>query len=352
MKLGIVEGYFGSPWSWEARTLVMRYLAEYDYAHYTYAPKADLFLRRDWMKLYSKDGIEQLKDFSAACERSDVAFGIGLSPYEIYKSFDGVAKCALRDKIVQLEDVGLSELAIFFDDMSGDLPDLAERQVEIMTFVECVAPYLQLSFCPSYYSDDAVLDRVFGTRPPAYLESIGQLLNPDVDVFWTGEEVCSREISPSHLERISSQLRRKPILWDNYPVNDGPTKAQYLNVRGFTGRTSKLTDHVRRHVINPSLQPHLSLIPALTLAQMYRFRDHYCYIEATRDAAIRVLGKELAFEVLNNLIALNDTGLDRLGERVTGLVNVFNVFEHAAAKEILLWLRGHWNMSGSDMEIE
>lgn len=351
MNLGIVEGYFGTPWAWPERSMVMRYLAPFDYKSFLYAPKADRYLRHDWMALYPVDDLGKLRAFSSACEQEQVEFGIGLSPYELYKSFDGKAKSALRDKISQLEDVGINELSIFFDDMHGHLPDLACRQVEIIDYVMTASSVGRISFCPTYYSDDDVLDRVFGARPEAYLESLGRNMSPDVEIIWTGEEVCSREISTRHLKRVGELLKRKPVLWDDYPVNDGPTKSQYLHLRGFTGRNPEIADHIDRHLINPALQPHLTLIPALTLVESYRSGDAYCYMESTRKAATQVLGQELAETVMSNLIALNDTGRDRLGDRVTELKALFGEFHNVAADDLLLWLNGYWHLSGAEMEL-
>jgi hyaluronoglucosaminidase len=76
--------------------------------------------------------------------------------------------------------------------------------------------------CPTYYSDDRMLDIVFGERPSGYLEELGRRLDPAVGVYWTGEEICCREFGCGHLARVAHALQRKPTLWDNYPVNDGP----------------------------------------------------------------------------------------------------------------------------------
>ena len=124
--------------------------------------------------------------------------------------------------------------------------------------------------CPTYYSDDRMLDVLFGERPTSYLEDLGRRLDPRVGVYWTGEEICTREYSPGHLTRVTDALRRKPTLWDNYPVNDGPRMSRFLHLRGFTGRTGEIAPHVAAHAINPALQPHLTLIPAATLAASYR----------------------------------------------------------------------------------
>ena len=113
-------------------------------------------------------------------------------------------------------------------------------------------------------------------------------------MFWTGEEVCAREFSPGHLERVGRQLRRKPLLWDNYPVNDGPLMSPFLHLRGFTGRPASIGAQIAGHAVNPALQPTLSLIPAITLARSYAQGEAYEYVRAFQDAARQVLGADLA----------------------------------------------------------
>ena len=189
-------------------------------------------------------------------------FGVGLSPFEIFNNFDDAARDALAQKLVWLDRIGIDELAILFDDMRSDIPELARTQAEIVAWVREHSSAEKLSVCPSYYSDDPVLDRVFGDRPSDYLATLGRELDPAVAIFWTGEEVCSREISPGHLKRIGNLLGRKPVLWDNYPVNDGERMSRHLHLRGFTGRPAANAAHLAGHGINPALQPTLTAIPA------------------------------------------------------------------------------------------
>src|SRR5262249_22993371 len=159
---------------------------------------------------------------------------------------------------------------VLFDDMRGDLPDLAQRQVEMVHFAAAHSKASRLILCPTYYSDDPILDRAFGKRPSRYLEQLGAALDPSISVFWTGEEVCAREQSVGHLRRVTEQLRRKPFLWDNYPVNDGSRMSKHLHLRSFTGRPAAIGSWLTVHAINPALQPVLSRIPALTLLASYR----------------------------------------------------------------------------------
>ena len=348
-ELGIIEGYFGRPWSWADRTAVMQALAPHGFRFFIYAPKADEHLRRRWREPHAADVHEALAKFSAACRATGVRFGVGLSPFEVYRHFDDEARATLRTRVAQLESLGLDDLAILFDDMRGDIADLATRQADIMAFVAGCTKSTRLIMCPSYYTEEAILDRVFGVRPPNYLEDLGRLLDPKIEIFWTGEEVCARAFSPGHLDDVAQRLRRKPFLWDNYPVNDGPRMSRFLHLRGFTGRPAANAPHVAAHAINPALQPHLSLIPALTLADSYRQGDQYRYMTAFRAAARAIMGDELARALEGDLLSLQDAGLDQLGQRAARLRARWAAHDHPAAKEIVGWLDGAYAITSEEM---
>ncbi|MEX2109221.1 MAG: beta-N-acetylglucosaminidase domain-containing protein [Gemmatimonadaceae bacterium] len=344
-ELGVIEGFYGKPWSWEEREATVRFLAPHGYRFYMYAPKADPYLRRKWQEDYPSGVSSQLKNLATACRVAGVRFGVGLSPYEAYNNFNETARNALARKLSFLDEVAIDDLAILFDDMRGDAPDLAKRQIEMVDWAVERTRASRVIVCPSYYSDDPVLDRVFGARPERYLEDLGSGLAPEVAIFWTGEEVISRQFSSGHLRRVAEQLQRKPILWDNYPVNDGQRMSQYLHLRAFTGRPATLAESIRAHGINPSLQPTLFRIPALTLVDSYRLGDDYSYGAAFRKAAIEVLGEGLGTRVRDDLLTLQDIGLDRLGEKENLLRQRYASLDHPAAREIIAWLDGAYRIT-------
>lgn len=350
VELGIIEGYYGAPWSWAERAAQVDFLAPHGYGFFTYAPKADPFLRRRWREAHPRDEIEALGRFSAHCRGAGVRFGVGLSPFEIYRDFDDEARAALARKLAALDAIGIDDLGILFDDMRGDLPGLARGQADILHFVADQSQATRIVACPTYYTDDPVLDRVFGERPADYLEDLGRMLDPTIGLYWTGEEVCSREFSPGHLARVAGQLGRKPMLWDNYPVNDGPRMSPFLHLRAFTGRPASIAGEIAGHAVNPALQPTLTRIPALTLAASYRMGEAYEYGRAFDDAAGRVLGPDLARLVRGHLILLQDTGLHRMGDALERLRGRYAAIDHPAAREIVAFLDGAWVCTPEMME--
>ena len=346
IDLGIVEGFYGPLWTWPERERLIERLEPHGYRLYLYAPKADPWLRRRWEEPHPPGMEDEMTRFAASCRARGVRFGVGLSPYEVFNRFDDAARAALDRKLAFLERIGIHTLALLFDDMRGDNPDLAAKQVEIAHWIKARTGASQLMICPSYYSDDGVLDRVFGQRPGGYLEDLGSQLEPDIGIFWTGEEVCAREVSPGHLRRIARALGRKPMLWDNYPVNDGERMSRHLHLRGFSGRPAANTGYLAGHMINPALQPTLTAIPAITLAESYRLGPDYEYGVAFERAATEVLGEELARQVVAHLLLLQDTGLLRLSpERKAELSIRYSAFDHPGAREIIRWLEGEYQVT-------
>ena len=343
--LGVIECFYGKPWTWEEREATVRFLAPHGYRFYIYAPKADPYLRRRWQEDHPADLADSLKALAAACRRMKVRFGAGVSPFEAYNDFSGSVRDALARKLAFLDDIGVEDLAILFDDMRGDVPGLAKLQVDMVHWALERTKATRVIVCPSYYSDDPILDRVFGARPKRYLEDLGDQLDPRVEIFWTGEEVISRQFSEGHLRRVSEQLRRKPFLWDNYPVNDGHRMSQYLHLRGFTGRPASIAGSISAHAINPALQPMLFRIPALTLADSYRLGADYAYGDAFRKAAVTVLGEELGRLVREDLLTLQDIGLDRLEAKAATLRERYAGVDHPGAREIISWLDGGYRIT-------
>jgi hypothetical protein len=343
--LGLIEGFFGRPWRWGERRSAVTALAPHGYRFYLYAPKADPYLRRRWQEPYPEAEFGEIAGFSKLCSEEGVRFGIGLSPFELHLQGDKGWQSQLARKLSELDQLKPHDLAILFDDMRGDIADLAERQAAIVHFAAEHSSARRIICCPSYYSDDPLLDVAFGARPPLYLEQLGQLLDREIEIMWTGEEVCAREYSPGHLARVADRIKRKPFLWDNYPVNDGARMSQHLHLRGFSGRPAAIGEYICAHGINVASQPFLSRIPALTLAESYATGEDYHYGAAFARAARTVLGDDLAARVQRDLLTLQDRGLDRLGQRRETLRKHYAAHDHPAAREIVAWLDGYWNVT-------
>lgn len=165
-KLGLIEGFFGKGWSWEARARYAQWLPRHGYGFYLYAPKEDGYLRKHWATPWPADQLEALCQLARQCRENGLAFGVGLSPMGAHHDY-ARQRPALLEKVRLIEEALKPDiLAILFDDMKGDTPDLAHWQLTIAHDIAAHTDAGRLLFCPSYYSTDPVLEKVFGAMPP------------------------------------------------------------------------------------------------------------------------------------------------------------------------------------------
>lgn len=351
-ELGLIEGRFGRIWDATERSYVVRTLATAGYGFYHYGPKADRSLRREWRQSHDRAATEALERLSAEVRGARMRFGIALTPVGSTHPFDAAARADLTRRIAELDAIGIDDLAILFDDLRGDMPELAARQAEVVNFCASLTRATRVYTCPTYYSDDPVLDVVFGARPADYLHDLGRRLDPAIQVYWTGEEVCARAIEPAHLKRVAGELGRPVCLWDNWPVNDGSRMSRFLHLRAFTGRSADAAPYLSGHAINPALQARLGCIPALTLPMVYARGPDYAYGKAFDDAAQQMLGSDFAAVLREDLPALQDVGLERLGARASRLRTRYAAIDHPAAREIIAWLDGTDLMTDDEVQTQ
>src|SRR5690606_20641005 len=93
---------------------------------YMYAPKADRYFREDWQAAVPSPLLSKLKDFGEQLKMQNIQWAIGLSPFNLHQDFNENAKALLLAKLAQIQELGVNWLAILFDDMRGDFPDLAK----------------------------------------------------------------------------------------------------------------------------------------------------------------------------------------------------------------------------------
>ena len=102
--------------------------------------------------------------------------------------------------------------------------------------------------------------------------------------------------------------------------------------------------------MNPALQPVLSRIPSLTLAESYQAGDDYEYGAAFLKAAEATLGADLARQLQGNLLQFNDSGLSRLGSSIPKLRERYSAYDHPGAREIVKFLDGGYVVTSEMFE--
>ena len=339
--LGVIEGFFGRPWGDTARLADAPFLRARGYEFYIYAPKSERHLRRQWRAPLPAAALARLAALAAGYRQCGVKFGIGLTPFELHQDYSDAARRDLRNKVRQLDAIGVDILCVLFDDMHGAMPQLAQLQARALMDVAGWTAAPSLFLCPTYYSDDPVLERVFGPAPERYLEQLGAALDPAVEVFWSGEKVCSSGYSDRHLDAVAERLGRRPFIWDNHIANDGRERCSHLFLDIAATGWSLRRERVAGLAVNPMNQPALSCLPLATIATRFRGRGHELTFESLAVALCGdALGTDLsaARELFQNH---GLTALDAAGRR--SLIATFA--RHAprrCAAEVVEWLSGQY----------
>jgi len=334
---GIIEGFYGRAWSYDTRLAYAGYLARAGLNTCIYCPKADPFLRKRWQDDWPRAEWQQLLQLSGAYRERNVRWGVGLSPFELYRHYGPAERQQLRLKLERLVQLDAPLLAILFDDMPGDLDALATRQAEIVADVCRWAPGVRVLVCPTYYSFDPVLEKFFGRMPAHYWSQLGEQLPEAVDIFWTGNRVCSDAVVASDIQAINQRLGRQVMLWDNYPVNDGATRSNFLYCSKLSRRDPSLRQLLAGHLCNPMNQGVLSLPAISGLAELYG--------EGALDGEWlkRQLGSLTWEQLQRHRDAFEHLGLTGMGEqRCAELASRYGVLPGAAAREVAGWLRGEY----------
>ena len=340
MIAGVIEGFFGKPWGWPQRRRLVQFLARSGYQFYTYAPKSDSSLRRAWREPIPVRAAADLADLGAYCRSLGVEFGLGLSPFEVYLDYDGHARRHLHGKVEQINQIGVTQLCILFDDMRGDIPDLARLQARIVADIAGWSNASRLIFCPTYYSFDPLLERVFGAQPSGYLSDLGKLVDPRIDFFWTGEVVCSDCYTPQHLASVAEIIRRKPFIWDNNITNDSKLRSGRLFMRPDAGRWN-LPAHLASGIaINPMNQPTLSSIALCGYRKMLGEGAR----DPMRDDCFAAVGPKVAALLREDLPVFQSAGLETIApDRLAALIARYSAHSgNPFAEEILAWLQGEY----------
>jgi hypothetical protein len=335
---GVIEGFFGREWTWADRQAYAAFLGKNRFDFYIYAPKGDRHLRQHWNQDWPEDTWRHLHELREAYRTHGVAFGLGLSPFDVQQNYNQAARDGLVKKTRRLNELDPDILCVLFDDMAGNVADLAQIQADMAHLVAGTSTAARQIVCPSYYCDDPVLEKVFGNAPPDYLEDLGRLLDPKLDIFWTGPLVCSVDYPRAHLEDVARRLGRKPFLWDNYPVNDGAKKSNHLHLQAF--RHHQVADLISGHAINPMNQAWLSRIPILTFEASYG-PDYLPAAAQTEAFQSEDCPPELAHRLEQDAAMFQDLGL--LGIDTAEMVAAYQALpEHPYREDVVEWLTGKY----------
>ncbi|MBE0594164.1 MAG: beta-N-acetylglucosaminidase domain-containing protein [Gemmatimonadales bacterium] len=290
---GVIEGFYGPPWSHQGRLDMLRFMGRVGLTHYYYAPKDDPYHRARWSEPYPDAAFRRLGELATVARSSGVVFVYAISPGGSIVYADSGDYARLLAKIDRVAGLGVTAFALFLDDVPPTLQhpadraafaDLAAAQASLIGRLHTVlaARGASLAVTPTTYTD------AWGDR--GYLARLGAVVPPDVPFFWTGIDVASPEITTEQAVEWGQIIGRPPLVWDNYPVND------FARWRLFLGpvrhRSADLYRHTVGIIANPMNEAHASMLALATLASYAAAPDVYDPASALSDAVALLYGPD------------------------------------------------------------
>lgn len=307
---GVVEGFYGNPWSTADRKRQFEFYAANKMNVYIYGPKDDPYHRAKWRQPYPEAEAKVLKELIESAHDNKVQFVWALHPGNDIKWNDTDRQNVIK-KLELMYDMGVRAFSLFFDDIGGEGTD-ANKQAELINYVnenfikrhEGVPPII---FCPTQYNR--------GWASGDYLNILGTKSEKGARIMWTGNSVVDM-INKEDMDWINKQIKRNAYIWLNYPTTDycidrmlmGPTY----------GNDKNIADQLSGFVANPSEYAEASKISLFSIADYTWNMDVYDE-NASWERGMKYLMPEhtKAFKVFceNNIDLGNTThGLRRANE--------------------------------------
>ena len=237
---GVIEGYYGVPYSKEVTEDLFRFMARYKMNTYMYGAKSDPYHSRFWEKPYptsitekekeigylSQDMLRSMTDVAHQCK---VNFIWAIHPGQ---AFTDATKTDVLDKIMSkftdMHKLGVRQFGVFVDDVGvpDDEPTLklgADRLTQLQQLIDkkwntkkanpadTVKP---LHYVPQLYAYSWVSE----AKAKKFFQSL-RATPSKVNIYITGRAVWTVPNSEDPA-KVSSWLGRDVAWWWNYPCND------------------------------------------------------------------------------------------------------------------------------------
>lgn len=243
---GTVEGFYGTPWSFEHRMRQIDFYGENKLNTYIYGPKDDPYHSSpNWRKAYPEEEAIQLKKLIDRAALNHVDFVWAIHPGKDIK-WNDEDRSALLQKFKMMYDLGVRSYAVFFDDISGEGTN-PSQQASLLNylhnkFVTVKKDVTPLIMCPTEYN------KGWSKPDGGYLETLGKELDPSIRIMWTGNTVVA-DIDKETMTWINAKIQREAFIWWNFPVSD--YVRNHLLLGPTYGNTKDIATDMSGFVSNP-----------------------------------------------------------------------------------------------------
>lgn len=371
---GYIEGFYGKPWKSEQRPEMLRLMALFGENTHYYAPKDDPYHRNKWRESYPEKEASQLKALVDEANKLYVDFYYCIAPGLSMKYSDDSEFEALKNKTRQLYALGISRFGLLLDDIPADLfyeedkkkyGNAVNAHVELVgkyfSFLKNLSPDCRLTVCPTAYHGK-------GNEPE--IVNFASKIPAEVDVFFTGSDICSKEITLAETEVFFKNNLHKPLYWDNYPVNDaemfmemhlGPVIGREKDLcKGSAGLISNCMEYfncnkfplitIASYLWNSeSYDPEESFLEAVNFLlpeaerEAFILLSDHCRTACLHDENSKIMGEYLSraaieFQTGNKDMAINT--VREYTEKVRAAAEIFmEKREKPLYKELARWIR-------------
>lgn len=307
---GVVEGFYGTPWSHQARLSQLKFYGKNKMNTYIYGPKDDPYHSSpNWRLPYPEKEAAQLRELVTVANRNEVDFVWAIHPGQDIK-WNQEDRDNLLSKFEKMYQLGVRSFAVFFDDISGEGTN-PQKQAELLNyidekFVQAKPDVTPLVMCPTEYN------KSWSNPKGNYLTTLGEKLNPSIQIMWTGDRVIS-DITRDGIEWINERIKRPAYIWWNFPVSD--YVRDHLLLGPVYGNDTTIAKQMSGFVTNPMEHAEASKIAIFSVASYAWNPTKYDTWQAWKDAIRTILpgaAEELeCFAIHNSDLGINGHGYRR-----------------------------------------
>ena len=267
---GVVEGFYGKPWTHEQRLRGLKNFGDFNMNTYFLAPKDVPWQRFNWRQPFESEFLNSTQELIEVGRLNAIDIVTCVSPGLSVKYSDENDVDAVITRYKQLFDLGARHFGLLWDDIAWEL----QHQEDLDNYLSTAAahadftnrvwakllaldPKVALTVCPMHYSGR-------GNEP--YLQEVGRALHSRINLMWTGRSIISEYLDISDAVIFERTTLRPPMYWDNFPVNDGGLQKN-LYIGPVRGREVGLHKYSAGLLSNPMLQFEMSQIPLFTIGE-------------------------------------------------------------------------------------
>ncbi len=268
---GVVEGFYGDPWSHEDRLSLLDFFGKNKLNVYIYGPKDDAYHSSpNWRSPYPADMATKITELAAAAKKNNVDFVWAIHP-GLDIQWNNIDRDLIIKKFDMMYDLGVRSYAVFFDDISGVGTD-PNRQAELLNYIHDNFITLKedckpLIMCPTQYNKNWS-----DPKPGTYLDILGDKLYQSIKIMWTGDSVIS-DITVDGLNHINKRIKRDAYIWWNFPVSD--YVRNHLLLGSSHGLDTKAKGLMSGFVTNPMDKAEASKVAIYSVAEYSWNTDQY-----------------------------------------------------------------------------